>query len=72
MGGDLEDSGHIMLAFHADGNRLNLGNFDEHGLNCDNNWNWDDNRNDNLGVFPLIVCQEKKEGGVYPSSFIFL
>lgn len=39
---------------NADGNRLNLGNFDENGLNCDN-WNWDDNHNDNLGVFALMM-----------------
>ncbi|MBI5230118.1 MAG: hypothetical protein HY981_02350 [Candidatus Magasanikbacteria bacterium] len=30
--------------------RLNLGNFDENGLNC-NNWNSDETPNENLGVF---------------------
>ena len=49
----------IKLTLNADGNRLNLGNFDENGLNCDN-YNWDDNRNDNLGVFPLMVCKTKR------------
>ena len=32
----------------SDGNRVNLGNFDDKGLNLNNNW--DDNRNDNLAV----------------------
>lgn len=32
----------------SNGYRVNVGNFDENGLNV-NNWN-DDNRNDNLGV----------------------
>jgi hypothetical protein len=32
---------------------LELGNFDENGLNC-NNW-WDSNRNGNIGVFALMV-----------------
>jgi hypothetical protein len=32
----------------SDGNRVNVGNFDSDGLNVNNNW--DDNRNDNLGV----------------------
>ena len=32
----------------SDGNRVNVGNFDSHGLNVNNYW--DDNRNDNLGV----------------------
>lgn len=43
-------SGRRAIYLHVDGNRLNVGNFDETGLNCDN-WN-DDERNDNLGVFP--------------------
>lgn len=51
-------AGGIKLTLNADGNRLNLGDFDENGLNCDN-YNWDDNRNDNLGVFPLMVCKQK-------------
>ena len=38
----------------ASGNRLNLGDFDGNGLNC-NNWNDDDNANDNLGVFALMM-----------------
>jgi hypothetical protein len=32
----------------SDGNRVNVGNFDADGLNVNNNW--DDNRNDNLGL----------------------
>lgn len=32
----------------SDGNHVNVGNFDAKGLNVNNNW--DDNRNDNLGV----------------------
>ncbi|VVB53160.1 Uncharacterised protein [uncultured archaeon] len=32
----------------SDGNRTYVGNFDAKGLNLNNNW--DDNRNDNLGV----------------------
>jgi hypothetical protein len=32
----------------ADGNHVNVGNFDEDGLNVNNYW--DDNRNDNIGV----------------------
>lgn len=69
MGSDMGGGGHIMLTLNADGNRLNLGNFNETGLNCNNNWN--DNRNSNLGVFPLMVCQEK-EDGTSPSSFYSL
>ena len=32
----------------SDGNRVNVGNFNASGLNVNNNW--DDNRNDNLGL----------------------
>ena len=32
----------------SDGNRVNVGNFDAKGLNVNNNW--DNNRNDNLGL----------------------
>ena len=32
----------------SNGNRVNVGNFDANGLNVNNNW--DDNRNDNIGV----------------------
>ena len=32
----------------SDGNRINVGDFDDKGLNV-NNWN-DDNRNDNIGL----------------------
>ena len=42
------------ISRNADGNRLNLGDFDDTGLNC-NNWNDDDNANDNLGVFALMM-----------------
>ena len=48
-------------------NRLELGNFDEDGLNC--NDNWDDDANDNLGVFPLMVCRRE---AVESSLFAFL
>ncbi len=34
--------------FSSNGNRVYVGNFDQDGLNVDNNW--DDNRNDNLGL----------------------
>jgi hypothetical protein len=46
------------LTLNSDGNWLNLGDFDETGLNCNDNWN--DNRNDNLGVFPLMVGKYNK------------
>lgn len=45
MGGDLGDEWHIC---DSDGNRLNL-NWNEGRLNCDN-WNFDEERNDNVGV----------------------
>jgi hypothetical protein len=32
----------------SDGNRVNVGNCDASGVNVNNNW--DDNRNDNIGV----------------------
>ncbi len=32
----------------SDGNRVNLGNFDQDGLNVNNDW--DTNRNNNIGV----------------------
>ena len=32
----------------SDGNRVYVGNFDQNGLNINNNW--DDNRNDNIGL----------------------
>lgn len=32
----------------SDGNRVNVGHFDSDGLNVNNNW--DDNRNNNLGL----------------------
>src|SRR3989344_1688695 len=32
----------------SNGNRVNVGNFDSDGLNVNNNW--DDNRNDNIGL----------------------
>ncbi len=58
MGGGTDDKRHISTR-NSDGNRLNLGNFDEHGLNCNDNW-WDENRNSNMGVFPLMVCEIQK------------
>ena len=50
-GSDLDGDWHNC---NADGNRLNLGDFDGNGLNCDN-WNFDEKRNDNLGVFVLMM-----------------
>lgn len=41
-----------LMSFHTDGNRLIVGNFNENGLNC-NNWNED--ANDNIGFFLLMV-----------------
>ena len=32
----------------SDGNRVNVGNCDANGINVNNNW--DDNRNDNVGL----------------------
>lgn len=52
---------------NPDGNRLNLGNFDENGLNC-NNW-WNDNRNDNLGVFGLMMKRIKRTAAIWPLFF---
>ena len=43
--GDTDGSGQYV---DSDGNRVNVGDFDSGGLNVNNNWN--DNRNDNLGV----------------------
>jgi len=44
----------ILLTLNVDRNRLNLGDFSE-SLNCDN-WNWnDENRNENLWAFALMV-----------------
>jgi hypothetical protein len=51
-----------LMVLHVDGNRLNLGDFDSNGLNCDN-WNQDDDRNSNLGCFPLMVCRKIEAGG---------
>jgi len=36
------------LSETSDGNHVYVGNFDQHGLNVNNNW--DDNPNDNLAV----------------------
>ena len=48
------------ISGNAAGNRLNLANFDGTGLNC-NNWNFDDNANDNLGVFALMMGKAIKK-----------
>jgi hypothetical protein len=56
---------------NADGNRLNLGNFDESGLNCNDNW-WDENRNRNLGAFLLMVYEATKRRGHAASSFFYV
>lgn len=58
MGSGLDGEQYIMTCL-PNGNRLNL-NFSEDGLNCDN-WNWDDNRNSNLGCFALMMCKNHKE-----------
>ena len=50
-------------------NRLNLGDFDEHGLDCDN-WNWDANRNSNLGAFALMMRKNLKRDGLHPVSLV--
>jgi len=52
-GGGIDGYRHICSRIR-DGNRLNLGNFDRDGLNCDN-WNWDDDGNDNLGCFAPMM-----------------
>ena len=46
--------------FHADGDRLGLGDFDRAGLHC-HGWHWDEDGNDSLGCFPLGV--EESGGG---------
>ncbi len=51
IGSGMDGIEHSFL--NVDGNRVYLGNFDENGLNC--NWDWDDNRNDNIGAFPVMV-----------------
>jgi hypothetical protein len=43
--GDVDDDGHYL---DSDGNRVNVGNCDANGVNVNNNW--DDNRNDNVGL----------------------
>jgi len=35
-----------------DGNRLIAGNFNDNGLNCNN---WNENGNDNIGFFLLMM-----------------
>lgn len=52
---------------NAEGNRLNLGNFDENGLNCDN-WNWDEDANDTLAAFALMVQEILKDVPLYGAS----
>ena len=42
---DVDDDGHYL---DSDGNRVNVGNCDANGVNVNNNW--DDNRNDNVGL----------------------
>jgi hypothetical protein len=49
----------LISALRLDDNRLNLGDFDSSGLNCDN-WNWDSNQDSSLGCFPLMMCKRKK------------
>ena len=44
----------------SDGNRVNVGNFDAKGLNVNNNW--DNNRNDNLGL------ASARQSSLYPSE----
>ncbi len=45
---------------NADGNRLNLGDFDDAGLNCDDD-NWNDDRNDHIGAFALMMGKETRK-----------
>ena len=45
ISGDADGNGQQV---DSDGNRVNVGNFDSDGLNVNNNW--DDNRNDNIGL----------------------
>lgn len=47
----------VCRIFHEDGNRLIAGNFNENGLNCNN---WDENANDNVGFFLLMVCKRSR------------
>ena len=50
-----------------DGDRLIAGNFNENGLNC-NNW-WNENANDDIGFFLLMLYQEKRRPFPGPSLF---
>jgi hypothetical protein len=43
--GDVGGDGHYL---DSDRNRVNVGNCDANGVNVNNNW--DDNRNDNVGL----------------------
>jgi hypothetical protein len=58
------------ISCNADGNRLNLGNFDDIGLDC-NNWNFDDNANDNLGVFALMMENAMKKQNIPHDRGVF-
>ncbi len=53
MGSDIGGRVHICSRLRDSGNRVNLGNFNRDGLNCDN-WNWDD-ANSNIGCLALMV-----------------
>jgi len=48
----LEGAVHTNWILQVNGNRLIAGNFDENGLNCNN---WNENGNDNVGFFLLMV-----------------
>lgn len=55
------------ISVTSDDNRVNVGNFDENGLNVNNNW--DDNYNDNLGVSASrqssSILKHPRSEGVY-------
>ncbi len=54
---------------NADGDRLKL-NWNEGRLNC-NYWNDDDDRNDNIGVFALMVGKRDKRNSVITEFLLY-
>ena len=54
----------------ANGNRVNVGNFDANGLNV-NNWN-DDNRNDNIGLASARQSRSIQNKNFHRSKWKFL
>ena len=55
--GDADGDGQYL---DSDGNRVNVGNCDAKGVNVNNNW--DDNRNDNLGVAASRKSKSRLQG----------